>query len=118
MTLCTGNGRWRSEVSRRFGNRTAWANRDGLSTGRLKRRKDAKTYGELRYELMPYTYTYAHEASRTGMPIARAMMIEHQHDSLAWKYDLQYMWGNEILVAPNCSEDSSVAVWLPEGSMV
>ncbi len=78
--------------------------------------KSAKTYGELRYKLMPYTYTYAHKASKTGMPIARAMIIEHQHDSLAWKYDLEYMWGREFLVAPNCSDDSSVAMWLPEGA--
>ncbi|MGA7160789.1 MAG: TIM-barrel domain-containing protein [Bacteroidota bacterium] len=78
--------------------------------------KDAKTYSELRYKLMPYTYSYAHEASRTGMPIARAMVFEHQHDSLAWKYDLQYMWGREFLVAPNCFDDSSVALWLPTGT--
>ena len=78
--------------------------------------KDARTYGELRYKLMPYIYTFAHEASKTGMPIARAMIIEHQANPLAWKYDLQYMWGSEFLVAPNCSDDSSVAVWLPEGA--
>jgi len=79
-------------------------------------RKDARTYGELRYKLMPYLYTCAHEASKTGMPIARAMIINHQANPLAWKYDLQYMWGSEFLVAPNCSDDSSVAVWLPEGA--
>jgi alpha-D-xyloside xylohydrolase len=50
------------------------------------------------------------------MPIARAMIINHQANPLAWKYDLQYMWGSEFLVAPNCSDDSSVAVWLPEGA--
>ncbi len=38
---------------------------------------------------MPYLYTCAHEASKSGMPIARAMVIEHQQDPLAWRYDLQ-----------------------------
>ena len=77
--------------------------------------KDAKTYGDLRYGLIPYTYTYAHKASETGVPIARAMLLEFQQDSLAWKHDLQYMWGRELLVAPNCSEGSEVELWLPKG---
>ncbi|MDD8017697.1 MAG: glycoside hydrolase family 31 protein [Bacteroidota bacterium] len=78
--------------------------------------KDAKVYSELRYKLMPYIYTYAHHSTESGMPIARAMVIDHQNDSLAWKYDLQYMWGNEMLVAPNCSDSNKVTVWLPEGN--
>ena len=77
--------------------------------------KDARTYCELRYKLMPYLYSFAHEASSTGMPIARAMVIDHQSDTIAWKNDLQYMWGNELLVVPNCSADNNVAVWLPRG---
>ena len=76
----------------------------------------ARLYGSLRYGLMPYTYTFAHEAAATGIPIARAMVIDHQSNILAWRYDLQYYWGNEILVAPDCSPDSSVAIWLPEGT--
>ncbi len=77
--------------------------------------KDARTYSELRYKLMPYLYSFAHEAAETGMPIARAMVIDHQSEPLAWKYDLQYMWGSEFLVAPSCSADSAVALWLPQG---
>lgn len=77
--------------------------------------KDAKLYSELRYKLIPYIYTYAAKANETGMPMARAMVIDYQKDSLAWKYDLQYMWGNELLVAPNCSDDNNVSVWLPKG---
>jgi len=78
--------------------------------------EDAKVYSRLRYEMMPYIYTYAHLASSTGIPIARAMIIDHQSEPLAWNHDLQYMWGNEFLVAPNCSDvDQSVSVWLPRG---
>ena len=78
--------------------------------------KDAKTYCTLRYRLIPYLYTCAHEASETGTPIARAMVIDHQHDSLAWKSELQYMWGKEFLVAPNCADSGAVSVWLPQGT--
>lgn len=77
---------------------------------------DAKLYSELRYKLMPYTYSYAHIANETGMPMARAMMMEYGNDPMAWKSDLQYMWGSEFLVAPNCSENSTVKVWLPKGT--
>jgi alpha-D-xyloside xylohydrolase len=75
----------------------------------------ARLFCALRYSLMPYTYTYAHDASASGLPLARAMVVEHQNDPLAWKYDLQYMWGDRILVAPNCSDGDSVNVWLPGG---
>ncbi|MBI3138341.1 MAG: glycoside hydrolase family 31 protein [Sphingobacteriales bacterium] len=78
-------------------------------------RKDARLYSELRYKLMPYIYTYARRASETGIPLARAMVIDYQKDPLAWKSDLQYMWGNELLVAPNCSDSDHVALWLPKG---
>jgi alpha-glucosidase (family GH31 glycosyl hydrolase) len=81
----------------------------------IKAQKDAKIYCDLRYELIPYTYTLAHISNETGMPIARAMLIDHQNDSLAWKNDLQYMWGDEILVVPNCSDGDNVNVWLPKG---
>lgn len=77
---------------------------------------DAKKYSELRYMLMPYTYTYAHVAAETGIPMTRAMILDHQNDSSAWKNDLQYMWGNEMLVAPNCSDSGNVSVWLPKGN--
>jgi alpha-D-xyloside xylohydrolase len=76
---------------------------------------DARTFTGLRYSLIPYTYTCAHEASAHGMPIARAMVLERQNDPAAWRSDLQYMWGAGLLVAPNCSAGDSVSVWLPEG---
>jgi alpha-glucosidase (family GH31 glycosyl hydrolase) len=77
--------------------------------------KDAKRYCDLRYELMPYTYTCAHEAAATGLPMARAMVIGNEQDPHAWQSDLQFMWGNELLVAPNCADSGDVSVWLPAG---
>ncbi len=91
----------------------------GISRWPLDRPKevqqDAKKYSQLRYTLMPYTYTYAHVAAETGIPMTRAMILDHQNESTAWESDLQYMWGKEILVAPNCTDSSNVSVWLPNG---
>jgi alpha-D-xyloside xylohydrolase len=76
----------------------------------------ALTYGMLRYELMPYLYSYAHQASQTGVPIARAMVLDYQEITEAWLFDLQYLWGDELLIAPSYSSyDTTIEVWLPPG---
>jgi alpha-D-xyloside xylohydrolase len=75
----------------------------------------AHTFARLRYELLPYTYSAAHEAASTGLPIARAMLLEYPDQEKAWRYDLQYMWGPDLLVAPFTSVDKVQDVWLPPG---
>ncbi|MFG1606341.1 TIM-barrel domain-containing protein [Actinoplanes sp. NPDC049265] len=74
-------------------------------------------YGRLRYTLMPYVYTIAHTAHATGLPMARAMIIEHQDNPLAYAHDQQYMWGPSILVMPltTGTDGATQPVWLPAG---
>jgi len=76
----------------------------------------AKLFVNLRYQLLPYTYTLAYNAYKTGTPMARAMVFDYQNNPNAWKYDLQYLWGNEMLVVPNPSNNVSVKFWLPDGN--
>jgi alpha-glucosidase (family GH31 glycosyl hydrolase) len=77
----------------------------------------AKTYITNRYQMIPYIYSYAHIAQATGVPMARAMFLEDQSNETAWGKDLQYYWGKEMLVAPNCSDGgNAVSVWLPKGN--
>lgn len=78
-------------------------------------RKVASKFTHLRYELMPYLYTSAHQASASGVPIARPMILDYQEHDLAWQYDLQYMWGESILVAPLTADSGLKEIWLPEG---
>jgi len=81
-----------------------------------KSQQAAKKYGKMRYQMMPYIYTYAHKAHTTGLPMARAMVVDYQNKPEAWEHDLQYMWGDEMLVAPVCSQqDTTREVWLPDG---
>jgi alpha-D-xyloside xylohydrolase len=75
----------------------------------------AHIFTRMRYELLPYTYSAAHEAASTGIPIARAMLLEYPDQEKAWQYDLQYMWGPDLLVAPFTSADKVQDVWLPPG---
>lgn len=77
---------------------------------------EAMKYSKLRYQMMPYIYTMAYWAHAKGMPMVRSMVIDYQNDSQAWNHDLQYMWGNEMLVAPQTSSENSVmSIWLPPG---
>ena len=76
----------------------------------------ARKFINLRYQLLPYTYSMAHESSVDGLPIARAMVLNYQNNPAAWQYDLQYMWGDNILVVPNTTEKDSVSLWLPDGN--
>ena len=76
--------------------------------------KDFRKYAETRYEMIPYIYTYAHESTATGTPMARAMFLEFDEEK-AWKFPLQYMWGPQLLVAPNVNPGKDKEVWLPKG---
>lgn len=78
--------------------------------------KIAHKFSHLRYELMPYLYSAAHQAAATGMPIARAMLLDYQNEANAWAFDLQYMWGDSLLIAPNASADEKKELWLPRGN--
>ncbi|MBN2715603.1 MAG: DUF5110 domain-containing protein, partial [Deltaproteobacteria bacterium] len=76
----------------------------------------AKTYVTTRYEMIPYIYSLARLAQATGMPMARPMFLEDQNNDAAWEKDMQYMWGSEMLVAPNPTDGgNNVSLWLPEG---
>jgi alpha-D-xyloside xylohydrolase len=77
----------------------------------------AKTYITTRYQMIPYIYSYARIAQATGIPMVRPMFLEDKDNATAWQKELQYMWGKEMLVAPNCSDGgNSVSVWLPKGN--
>lgn len=58
-----------------------------------------KTYARLRYRLLPYIYSAAHVAARTGLPIARAMPLVFPDDPHAVTLQNQYMFGDAFLVA-------------------
>jgi alpha-D-xyloside xylohydrolase len=77
----------------------------------------AKTFITTRYQMIPYIYSYARIAQATGVPMARPMFLEDKDNATAWQKELQYMWGKEMLIAPNCSDGgNAVSVWLPKGN--
>jgi alpha-D-xyloside xylohydrolase len=74
-----------------------------------------RKYAKLRYRLMPYIYSQAYKAARTGLPMMRAMVLEYQDDPNTYSMDNQYMFGDAFLVAPVCTPVNERQVYLPEG---
>lgn len=76
----------------------------------------ARKYDELRYRLLPYTYTLAWQARNTGMPLQRAMWLQYPNDKKARSIATQYMWGSDLLIAPVYEKGAtSRNVYLPAG---
>jgi alpha-glucosidase/alpha-D-xyloside xylohydrolase len=75
-----------------------------------------RKYLELRYRLMPYTYTAVRECHDTGIPIMRALWIHHLDDPEAVARGDEFLWGRDLLVAPVVAKGATVRrVYLPRG---
>lgn len=74
-----------------------------------------RKYGMLRYRLMPYIYSHAYNATKTGLPMMRAMVLDFQDDTCTHNIQDQYMFGDAFLVAPVHRAVSKRNVYLPAG---
>ncbi|MBV5283547.1 MAG: DUF4968 domain-containing protein [Paludibacter sp.] len=68
---------------------------------------------EMKYKLMPYVYAQAKRCTETGLPMVRALCIEYPDDAGAWLIDDEYLFGQDILVAPMMEKGTSRNVYLP-----
>ncbi|CAK7033259.1 MAG: hypothetical protein PARBA_03939 [Parabacteroides sp.] len=61
-----------------------------------------RNYLKLKMRLNPYTYSYCHEAHTSGVPMARAMVLEFPNDPVTRDTTTQYqfMSGEWMMVAP------------------
>ncbi len=75
-----------------------------------------RRYLELRSRLMPYSYTLAWQARTLGLPMMRPLVLNYPDDPNVWDLGTQYLWGDDILVAPVTRKGSTQwTVYLPEG---
>jgi alpha-D-xyloside xylohydrolase len=75
-----------------------------------------RVFTKLKARLMPYLYAAAVEASETGVPVMRALLLEFPDDPGATYVDRQYLLGPDLLVAPVFSRDGEVTYYVPEGA--
>lgn len=93
-------------------------------------RREPWSYGEpytsqirsalrLRSRLLPYLYTLAWEASRSGAPLVRPLFWAGPQEPRLWSIDDAFMVGDALLVAPILSPgETSRLVTLPSGEWV
>ena len=76
-----------------------------------------RSYLKLKSMLLPYTYTFAHEAIN-GKPLIRAMFLDDLNDfTLGKRTQYQFLYGPSLLVAPVYEEgEVRNGIYLPEGT--
>ncbi|MHC5264121.1 TIM-barrel domain-containing protein [Streptomyces sp. UC4497] len=79
----------------------------------------AKKFLDLREKLIPYTYTLADQAHRTGTPMLRPTYLEYPDQQEAYATaGSEYLYGSDVLVAPvtRPGETATTSVWFPPGT--
>jgi alpha-glucosidase (family GH31 glycosyl hydrolase) len=71
---------------------------------------------DLRYRLIPYLYTLAEAAYRTGMPPMRPLLLEFPDDRATFSLNDEWMLGDRVLAAPVLTKDGERKVYLPAGN--
>jgi alpha-D-xyloside xylohydrolase len=77
-----------------------------------------KKYATLRYRLLPYIYSCAARTAVTGRPLMRPLLLDYQDDPTTHALDLQYLFGDDFMVAPVFAEEDDVSLYLPEGRWI
>ncbi|KAF2253539.1 glycoside hydrolase family 31 protein [Trematosphaeria pertusa] len=74
-----------------------------------------KQTANLHADLTPYIKSCAYEATKTGLPIIRALFLEAPEDTKTWEVPDSYFFGEEFLVAPIITSGGSRSVYFPKG---
>ncbi len=75
-----------------------------------------RKFANVRMNLLPYIYTEAKRSADTGVPMMRAMSMEFPNDTTMVGLEQQYMFGEQLLVAPVITEGMMTKdVFVPEG---
>ena len=101
-----------------FRNHSAWDTKSkepwsfGLNVERV-----VKDMISQRYRLLPYIYSAFHESTMSGLPVARSLAINYTFDEKVYwgNYQNEYLFGDNILIAPLSCNQQAGKVYLPEG---
>jgi len=74
-----------------------------------------RRYAQLHTYLFPYIKYYVNIALKEGLPIIRPLFVEFQNDPQAYQEEFEYMFGEDLLVAPIYQPGCTRSVYLPAG---
>ncbi|MEP7208842.1 MAG: TIM-barrel domain-containing protein [Casimicrobiaceae bacterium] len=75
----------------------------------------ARKWLAFRYRLIPYLLQAIDTATRTGLPVMRAMPLAYPGNALVRNYETQFLCGESLLVAPIVRAGGDVEIALPPG---
>ncbi|MBE6588995.1 MAG: glycoside hydrolase family 31 protein [Ruminococcaceae bacterium] len=75
-----------------------------------------RAYTKLHEHLTPYITELSKEASATGMPVMRHLVLGWQNDKNVYSIEDEYVLGDAFLIAPILTEGTSRSVYLPKGT--
>jgi alpha-glucosidase len=70
---------------------------------------------DLRYRLIPFYYSLAHETFQTGIPLMRPLLMEFPDDPKTANLSDQWMVGGSLMAAPILQTGGKRSVYLPAG---
>jgi alpha-glucosidase (family GH31 glycosyl hydrolase) len=77
-----------------------------------------RKYFKLRYNLLPYIYTYCRVSHETALPLVRPLYLEYPDLEKAYSYPYEYFFGKELLVAPIVDSTDAKEIYLPPGEWI
>lgn len=69
----------------------------------------------LRYQMIPYFYSWAHQTYETGLPLMRPLCMEYPDDPTVLNLSSEWLVGDSLLVAPVLQPGDERSVYLPAG---
>jgi alpha-glucosidase len=71
---------------------------------------------DLRYRLVPFYYSLAHETYETGVPFMRPMVMEFPDDPKVENMTDQWLMGSGLMAAPLVAQGGKRTVYFPQGT--
>lgn len=79
--------------------------------------RNFKYYDQMRYRMLPYLYSTMYQNYKTGIPMMRALVLNHQNDINTYQVDDQYLLGDNLMVCPVTVKSAKTrSLYLPKGT--
>ena len=78
--------------------------------------EEARELFRVRMALLPYLYTMFWDYHTKGKAPVRALVCDYQNEKECWDLSSEYLFGDDMIVAPLTAPEKERDVWLPAGT--